>query len=104
MAARSIQSLKETVASAVRSYNEQTIPERRIERVSLFGSYAEGRPTESSDVDLLVKFASPAVSLLCLGRVLETFEESLRMPVDLVQDPLPDDSLLDIGAKVVLYG
>ena len=38
-----------------------------IKRVDLFGSYAEERQTEKSDVDLLIEFTSIAVSLLLLA-------------------------------------
>ena len=55
-----------------------------IKRVDLFGSYAEERQTEKSDVDLLIEFTSIAVSLLLLA-------------------PIPDGSILDVGKTVTLY-
>ena len=38
-----------------------------VERIELFGSYAQNRATDNSDVDLLVEFTSLAVSLLTLS-------------------------------------
>lgn len=35
-----------------------------LQSVSIFGSYAEGRATDKSDLDLLVEFEQPTVSLL----------------------------------------
>ena len=41
-----------------------------IKRVDLFGSYAEKRNTPDSDVDLLVEFYSPRVSLILLNQLM----------------------------------
>lgn len=38
-----------------------------LQSVSIFGSYAEGRATDKSDLDLLVEFEQPTVSLLKLN-------------------------------------
>lgn len=103
MAQLSIDTIKRQARKAVDAYNTQVPPARQILQVSLFGSYAEGRATEESDVDLLVRFATPAVSLFALARALETFQQHVDASVDLIQDPLPEDSLLIIGEKVPIY-
>lgn len=74
-----------------------------IRRVDLFGSYAEGRQTEKSDVDLLVEFTSAAVSLLTLSALRQQLEDKLGVSVDLVHAPLPEGSFLDIGNTVTVY-
>lgn len=99
-----IDHIRDRVVEAVELYNERAEERDRIDRVSLFGSYAEGRASSSSDVDLLVAFSSPAVSLISLARALEAMEARLGVPVDLVQDPVPQGSLLTIGKAVPLYG
>ena len=99
-----IEHIRDRVVEAVGRYNGSAGERDRIDRVSLFGSYAEGRASASSDVDLLVSFSSPAVSLISLARALEAMEDSLGVPVDLVQEPLPQGSLLTIGKAVPLYG
>lgn len=47
------------ITTAVKTVAE----EFSIKRVMLFGSYAEGRNIAESDVDLLIEFVMPAVSL-----------------------------------------
>ena len=42
-----------------------------LQSVSIFGSYAEGRATDKSDLDLLVEFEQPTVSLLKLNYILD---------------------------------
>lgn len=103
MSIYTLDELRAKVPEAVRAYNERAAEPDRIDKVSLFGSYAEGRASESSDIDLLVTFASSVVSLFTLAKVLSSLEESLGVPVDVVQDPLPEESLLMIGAVIPLY-
>lgn len=38
-----------------------------VKRITLFGSYADGRNTPQSDIDLLVEFNSENVSLLTIA-------------------------------------
>lgn len=71
-----------------------------LQRVSIFGSYAEGRATETSDLDLLVEFQQPSVSLFTLNQLKYDLEDALGLPVDVVHAPLPENSLLRPG-KVV---
>lgn len=75
-----------------------------IRKCELFGSYAEGRAHPGSDVDLLVEFASPSVSLLMLNNVKYRLEELLHTDVDLIHAPLPDGSLIEIGRRIPVYG
>lgn len=75
-----------------------------LKRASYFGSYAEGRQTETSDLDLLVEFQNPAVSLFVLSAIKNDLEDLLKIPVDIVHAPVPDDSLLKIGKMVHIYG
>ncbi len=43
-----------------------------VERIALFGSYAENRPSTTSDIDLLVEFERPSYdNLVALSRDLE---------------------------------
>lgn len=74
-----------------------------VERVELFGSYAQNRATEKSDVDLLVEFTSLAVSLLTIASMRRRLERRLGVSVDLIHVPLPENSFLEIGETVTLY-
>ena len=71
-----------------------------LQKVSVFGSYAEGRANEQSDLDLLVEFDQPAVSLLRLNALKYDLEDALGLPVDVIHGPLPADSMIQTG-KVV---
>lgn len=75
-----------------------------LKKAELFGSYAEGRSREDSDIDLLVEFDSGSVSLLTLNRMKRRLEELLKTDVDIIHGPLPADSMLEIDGRIALYG
>ena len=73
-------------------------------KMQLFGSYAEGNHTPQSDVDILVEFDSVAVvTLLTLCKIKNRMEELLKVNVDVVTIPIPEDSLIEINKVVPLY-
>ena len=69
-------------------------PAYGLRAVDIFGSYAEGRATAQSDLDLLVEFEMPAVSLIRLNALKYDLEDALGLPVDVIHAPLPDDSMI----------
>ena len=71
-----------------------------LRTVSIFGSYAEGRATANSDLDLLVEFEHPSVSLIRLNALKYALEDALGLPVDVIHAPLPEGSMIQPG-KVV---
>ena len=75
-----------------------------LRKVELFGSYANGKNTAESDVDLLVEFAEPRVSLLTISALKYRMEELLGTEVDIVHGPLPQDCMLEIDRRIPLYG
>jgi len=75
-----------------------------VKKVSYFGSYANGRQTDSSDLDLLLEFHKPSVSLFTLSAIKNDLEEQLKIPVDVIHSPIADDSFLEIGKTVSVYG
>lgn len=98
-----IEQIRTEVQSAVDLYNKTAAQPDRITKISLFGSYADGCATTTSDVDLLVRFTSSIVSLFTLAKVLSCLESRLGTSVDVVQDPIPTDSLLEIKKVIPLY-
>ena len=74
-----------------------------VKKVSLFGSYALGRETEKSDVDLLVEFNEDSVSLFKLSDMRYELENLMSRKVDLIHAPIPEDSFLEIEKEILLY-
>jgi predicted nucleotidyltransferase len=65
--------------------------EMPLERVLYFGSYADGRATEESDLDVLVEFGDDAdISLLDIIHFKHNLEDELNIHVDVVEIPLPE--------------
>ena len=91
----SLQDIQCAVLSALDGYD--------VTSVLLFGSYADGRQSEQSDVDLIVEFEAGAVSLLTISSLRQRIEDALGVPVDLVHGPIPESSFLDVGRTVELY-
>ena len=78
--------------------------EYALRKVDLFGSFANGTNTQQSDVDLLVEFLQPQVSLLTLSALKLRMDELLGLDVDIVHGPLPESSLLEVDRRIPLYG
>ena len=75
-----------------------------VKRASYFGSYAEGRQTDASDLDLLLEFQNPAVSLFMLSAIKSDLEDMLKIPVDVIHAPIAKNSLIKIEKVVQVYG
>ena len=68
--------------------------------VEYFGSYADGYATEESDLDLLVEFNEPTISILTIIRLKRFLEEQLAKRVDIIHTPLPKGAIIEIGKTV----
>ena len=75
-----------------------------IKKAELFGSYANGSNRPDSDVDLLVEFTTPRVSLLTINSMRYRLEELLNVDVDVVHGPLSADSMIEADRRISLYG
>jgi hypothetical protein len=71
-----------------------------LTKASYFGSYAEEKATDDSDLDLLVEFNEPAVSILTIIRLKRYLEEELAKSVDVIHAPLPPAAIIEIGRQV----
>ena len=56
---RTVDEIRSLVVDGVMRYNESAADGRRVVRVDLFGSYADGSASERSDIDLLVELRTP---------------------------------------------
>lgn len=75
-----------------------------LKRISIFGSYADGTQTSDSDIDFLVEFSTPGVSLIMLADLKNKLEDELMIPVDIVHYPLPEGAFISINEVVTVYG
>lgn len=64
-----------------------------VERMRLFGSYARGEATESSDVDLRVDCGS-ITDLFGMGALYADLQEELQKPLDIVTTEGSNDAFL----------
>ncbi|MDR0671787.1 MAG: nucleotidyltransferase domain-containing protein [Oscillospiraceae bacterium] len=71
-----------------------------ITKMSYFGSYADGRATEDSDLDVLVEFAQPAVSILTIIGLKHFLEGELKKQVDVIHAPIPKGAIIEINKAV----
>jgi len=82
---------------------QKVAPHYPVSRVLLFGSYAEGKADDKSDVDVLVEFSINPISLFELAGFNQELREELDTPVDTIKLPLNKDSFIDIKKTVCLY-
>ena len=85
-----------------RSINEAA-KEYPIKKVTLFGSYANGKFDDHSDVDLIVEFSTEHVSLFTLSGLKLRMEELLGKDVDVIHGPLDPDAMIDVDKAVPVY-
>jgi len=71
-----------------------------IKKLSLFGSYADGSAKDESDIDLLIEFSSPYVSLFLLCDIKNEIESKLNTVVDLIHAPIDEDSFIKIDRVI----
>lgn len=90
-----IDQISETVNSISSEYG--------ITKASLFGSYADGTCTDDSDIDLLIEFTTPSVSLFKISGLKIRLEEIFSKQVDIIHAPLPKDSMIEIESERVIY-
>lgn len=69
---------KEELHKIVREY----FSDKPVRKVSVFGSYASGRASKTSDVDILLELDHP-VGLMQLSRFKNELEDLLKMKVDI---------------------
>lgn len=74
-----------------------------IKKLSIFGSYVNGSASDNSDVDMLIEFLTPNVSLFMISDIKEQIKSKLNREIDLIHAPLDEDSLIKIDKIVDIY-
>ena len=72
----------------------KAVKEYPLTKAAYFGSYAEGRATEKSDLDLLVEFKQENISLLTIIGLKHLMEDELGVSVDIIHAPIPPNALI----------
>lgn len=76
---------RDEVIDTLRAHLETLTERFGVTSLALFGSYARGTATDSSDIDILVRFDGPATSKSYFG-VQFYLEDLFGRPIDLVTD------------------
>ena len=87
----------------IKSGIKKAAQEYPIKKVVLFGSYANGKFDDHSDVDLIVEFSTEHVSLFTLSGLKLRMEELLGKDVDVIHGPLDPDAMIDVDKAVPVY-
>jgi len=73
-----------------------------IMKAEYFGSYADGRATEESDLDLLVEYEDIPISILTTIALKHFLEDELSIPVDVISMPIPKGAIIEIESTVAV--
>ena len=90
-----IDTIKKAVVPLAEKYN--------VVRVDLFGSYADGRATEKSDADFLVKFNVDVPSIFKVMGFRQELENNLNTKVDVVTIPIARQDKFRVEKVVNIY-
>ncbi len=73
------------IVKLLKAHGKELADKYGIESIKIFGSYAEGKQTETSDLDLIAVFKNTP-SLIELVRIEEELGEMLGVKVDLLTE------------------
>jgi predicted nucleotidyltransferase len=74
-----------------------------LKKVSYLGSSADVKETEKNDLDVLVEFFNPYVSLWTIEDFKHRLEEELNISVDVIHAPLSKGAVLEIENTIPVY-
>lgn len=89
------------ILSTLRKHKSVLSEKYSIRRIAIFGSFARGDATESSDLDLMVELSQPiGLDFVSLG---DELEEMLQIKVDLLSAAALKDSLRNSVYEDIVY-
>lgn len=91
----------QSITQLLRSNKDHLFSAYPLSSMALFGSYADGTATETSDVDILVEFSRP-VGFEFIDLSIE-LESLLKKPVDLVTRQAIKPRLLPYVTRQLQY-
>ncbi|HHN47628.1 MAG TPA: nucleotidyltransferase [Bacteroidales bacterium] len=78
---------KQQILNYLASNKDRFRKEYHLKRIGIFGSFARGEQTESSDIDLIVEFEEGTEDLFGLKQRLKSEIQSIfEMPVDICRE------------------
>jgi predicted nucleotidyltransferase len=93
---------KENVIEVLRTSTEDSLLRYKAQIKGIFGSYARGEESESSDIDVLVDFKEGADLFDFVGLSL-FLEEKLQRPVDIVPTDTIKGEIRNAVLKEAIY-
>lgn len=66
---------KEMILTYLKTHKDEFKDKYQVQKIGLFGSYAKGEATESSDIDLIVEMPSSFKNYYELKKMLEDYFE-----------------------------
>lgn len=75
-----------------------------IKKISILGSYADGTATEESDIDVILEFNTPNISLLTLSDIKYEMMDRLHKEIDVIHGPLESDAMIQVDGMINIYG
>ena len=89
----------------LKNYINEISNKYNLKKVILFGSRANGTNKDDSDIDLMVEYNTPTVSIFTTVGLMQEIEEKFNVPVDIVRYPLKNRGIkLKVDKEEVLYG
>ncbi len=89
------------ILSTLRKHKSVLSEKYSIRRIAIFGSFARGDATESSDLDVMVELSQPiGLDFVSLG---DELEEMLQIKVDLLSAAALKDSLRNSVYEDIVY-
>ena len=91
--------------SELKNFINEISSKYNLKKVILFGSRADGTNREDSDIDLMVEYNTPTVSIFTTVGLMQEIQEKFNVPVYIVRYPLKNRGVkLRINKEEILYG